>query len=128
MKRSLCLIVVLMAMLCSCTPAITAAFNGWIYGIHKADDATNYNTLKEVEDTCRAMIASYTADKLMYEQYINSDDEEKQSWAYSAMSRANRTATQYNEYILKNSYVWSNAVPNDIKTTLEYIGVEDERY
>ena len=29
------------------------------YISHKIDDATNYKTLKEVEDSCRAMISSY---------------------------------------------------------------------
>ena len=42
------------------------------YVDQKIDDATNYETRKTVEDSCRAMIASYEADKLTYEQYKDS--------------------------------------------------------
>jgi hypothetical protein len=35
--------------------------------------------------------------------------------------RANDTAAAYNNYILKNSYVWEDNVPADIKTKLDYI-------
>ena len=35
--------------------------------------------------------------------------------------RANRTAASYNEYYLKNSFVWSGAVPSDIKGSLPYL-------
>lgn len=95
--------------------------NRWIFQVKKADDATNYETLKEVEDTCRAMIASYEADKLIFEQYNGSDNEEKQTWAEQAKMRANRTAAQYNEYIRKNSFVWAENVPSDIDEKLEYV-------
>jgi len=102
-------------------PAIRAIRNRYDYAMQKADDATNYKTLKEVEDTCRAMIASYEADRLIFEQYKDSDNEEKQSWAEQAKMRANRTATQYNEYIRKNSFVWADNVPDDIDERLEYV-------
>ena len=105
----------------SVTPAGVAAWNNWWYGVQKADDATNYETLKKVEDTCRAMIASYNADKLTYEQYKDSDNEEKQSWAEQAKMRANKTATTYNNYILKNNYVWKGNVPSDIYMKLDII-------
>ena len=84
------------------------------YARQKVDDTTNYQTIKKVEDTCRAMISSYESDKLTYEQYKDSDKEEKQSWADQAKMRANRTAQTYNNYILKNSFVWKNNVPADI--------------
>ena len=102
-------------------PAIVASRNKLNYAIQKADDATNYKTLKEVEDTCRAMIASYEADRLIFEQYKDSDNAEKQSWAEQARMRANRTAVQYNEYIRKNSFVWAENVPDDIDERLEYV-------
>ena len=35
--------------------------------------------------------------------------------------RANKTAATYNEYVLKNSYVWEENVPDDILTRLEYL-------
>ena len=87
----------------------------------KIDDATSYETKKKVEDTCRAMISSYESDKLTYEQYKDSDNEEKQSWGEQAKMRANKTASSYNNYILENSFVWSGNVPEDIKDKLEYI-------
>ena len=104
------------------TPTGKAIWNNWFHAVQEADDATNYETLKKVEDTCRAMIASYNADKLTYEQYKDSDNEEKQSWAEQAKMRANKTASTYNNYILKNEYIWKGNVPNDIYYRLEYIG------
>ena len=103
------------------TPTGKAMWNKWFHAVQKADDDTNYTTRKKVEDTCRSMIASYNSDKLTYEQYKDSDNEEKQGWAEQAKMRANKTASSYNEYILKNSYVWENNVPNDIDYRLEYI-------
>ena len=90
------------------TPSGKAMWNNWFHAVQKVDDDTNYKTLKKVEDTCRSMIASYEADKLTYEQYKDSDNEEKQSWAEQAKMRANKTASSYNNYILKNSYVWNS--------------------
>lgn len=87
----------------------------------KIDDATNYETKKKVEDSCRAMISSYESDKLTYEQYKDSDNEEKQSWAEQAKMRANKTASSYNNYILENSFVWSGNIPSDIMGKLDYI-------
>ena len=87
----------------------------------KIDDATNYDTIKKVEDTCRAMIASYEADKLTYEQYKNAANEEKQSWAEQAKMRANKTAATYNNYLLENSFVWADNIPADIKDKLDYV-------
>jgi hypothetical protein len=104
-----------------CTPSGKAAWNTWFHAVKVADDNTNYETKKTVEDTCRAMIAQYEADKHKYEQYKDSDNEEKQSWAENAKMRANDTAATYNNYILKNKYVWQNNIPADIKTYLDYI-------
>ena len=103
------------------TPAGKAAWNNHWHDVQKADDDTNYETRKRVEDTCRAMIASYESDKLTYMQYKDSDDEEKQSWAEQAKMRANKTAVEYNNYILKNDYVWDGNIPTDIRMELPYI-------
>ena len=96
-------------------------WNDWFHDVQKADDETNYETLKQVEDTCRAMMSSYTSDKLIYEQYKDSDNEEKVSWAEQAKMRANKTASTYNNYMLKNEYIWKGNIPSDIRYTLEYI-------
>ena len=103
------------------TPTGKAMWNNWFHTVQKVDDDTNYKTRKKVEDTCRAMISSYNSDKLTYEQYKDSDSEEKQSWAEQAKMRANKTASTYNNYILKNSYVWENNVPSDIDYQLAII-------
>lgn len=103
------------------TPAIRAGFNTWDFIGRKVDDATKYESLKKVEDTCRSMIASYESDKLTYEQYKDSEDEEKQSWAEQAKMRANKTASSYNNYILENSFLWSGNVPKDISEKLDYL-------
>lgn len=96
------------------------AWNSWFGLVQKADDATNYETRRKVEDTCRSMIASYQSDRLVYEQY-NGGSEEQQSWADQAKMRANKTAVTYNEYVLKNSYVWAGNIPNDIDHELEIL-------
>lgn len=96
-------------------------WNNAMYDVRKADDTTNYRTKKNVEDNCRAMIVSYTSDKLIYEQYKGNVNQEKQSWGEQAKMRANKTAAMYNEYVLKNSYVWNGNIPEDIKKELEYV-------
>jgi len=115
------LILLFLTVFFTATPTGRAAFNNWFFAVQKADDATNYATRKEVEDTCRSMIASYTSDKLTFEQYKDSESQEKQSWAEQARMRANKTAASYNEYVLKNSFVWEGNVPNDIVSELPYI-------
>ena len=103
------------------TPAGVALRNSYGFAVQKVDDATRYETRKKVEDTCRAMTANYEADRVSYEQYKDSTDPEKQGWAEQAKMRANRTAASYNEYYLKNSFVWSGAVPSDIRGSLPYL-------
>lgn len=102
-------------------PVVRALRNNYEYRLQKVDEATDYRTLKTVEDSCRAMIASYEVDKLIFEQYKDSENDEKQSWGEQAKIRANRTAATYNEYMRKNSYVWKDNIPADIDEKLEYI-------
>lgn len=102
-------------------PLGVMSWNSWFGLVQRADDATNYETLKQVEDTCRSMIASYEADRLTYEQYKGNENDEQRSWAEQAKMRANRTASTYNNYILENSYVWSGNVPKDIDMELDYL-------
>lgn len=128
MSKTACVLVALLVVLLlgvtiffNATPAGVALWNSWFHAVQKADDATNYETLKQVEDTCRAMISSYESDRLTYEQYKDSDSEEEQGWAAQAKMRANKTATSYNNYILKNSYIWEDNIPADIRMELEII-------
>ncbi len=118
---ALIIAVALLAGCVSCSLTNHAFWNSVDYAHQKVDDVTNYDTLKKVEDTCRSMIASYESDRLTYEQYKDSDNEEKQSWAEQAKMRANKTASSYNNYILENSYVWSGNVPDDITDELPYL-------
>ena len=61
--------------------------------------------------------------KATYEQYKDSDNEEKQSWGEQAKMRANKTATEYNNYILKNEKDVEEIV-TEIKKGLEIVFVE----
>lgn len=74
---------------------------------------------KSIEDTCRAMIASYNIDKQMYQAYSTSHDPDRLSWGEQARLRANATAAQYNEYLLKNIYIFEGDTPDDIEQVLE---------
>lgn len=100
---------------------LTGGLNRFFFQVHKIDDATNYNTIKKVEDSCRAMISSYTADKLTWQQYKDAENAEQRSWADQAKMRANKTAASYNEYVLKNSFVWQDNIPADIAQRLDYL-------
>lgn len=124
-----CLIAIVLLLVFGLGKDIRVMFTEWKndvdHAVQKADDATNYETRKKVEDTCRAMQASYQADKLTWEQYRNSDSEEQRSWADQALLRANRTAATYNTYILENSYVWEDNVPKDIDKELPYLKPEE---
>ncbi len=102
------------------TPGGRSVWNSYTHSLDKADE-NQYETKKQVEDTARSMIASYKSDVATYEQYKDSDNEEKQSWAEQAKMRANRTANSYSEYILKNSYVWEDNIPSDIDYSLPIV-------
>lgn len=105
----------------SVTPAGRAWWNNWQHDLKKVDDSTRYETRKQVEDTCRSTIVSYKSDALTWEQYKDSEDSEKLGWAEAAKIRANKAALTYNEYFLKNSYVFEGNVPSDILTELPLI-------
>jgi len=102
-------------------PEGRAKWNSYWNKMQKVDDATLYQTRKSVEYQCRAMQASYMTDKVIYELYWDSEDREERGWGQNAKIRANKTAIIYNEFILKNSYVWKDNVPDDIKEELSKI-------
>lgn len=99
-------------------PAGRTMWNNYTHSLEKADEV-DYETKKQVEDTARAMISSYNADVATYKAYKDSANADEQSYATQAKLRAIRTATTYNDYILKNSYVWKDNVPSDIYYSLE---------
>lgn len=96
------------------TPMGRSQLNQYNHTMQKVDDSTLYATRKKVEDQCRASISSYESDKLTWNQYKNSDSELERSWANQAKMRANKTASVYNNYILKNKYVFEGNIPADI--------------
>ena len=102
-------------------PGGRALINNYDNTMKKVDDRTKYESRKKVEDTARASIASYKTDKATWEQYKDNKDPEKQSWAEQAKMRANKTANIYNEYMLKNSYVFEDNIPSDIAYQLEIL-------
>lgn len=123
-SRSLCIALLVLLAISVCvafTPAGRAIWNTNQYNVQKTDDATRYATRKQVEDTCRATIVSYEADRLTWEQYKDSDSAEARGWADAAKLRANKAALTYNEYFLKNSFVFEGNVPKDIRTDLPLI-------
>ena len=103
------------------TPAGRTVWNNWQSTLQVADDKSEYETKKDVEDTCRAMIALYKNDANTYRIYKDAETEYYRSIAEDARIRANQTVSTYNEYILKNKYVWKDNVPSDIALELEYI-------
>ena len=101
-------------------PAGRVMWNNYTHSLEKADEV-DYETKKKVEDTARAMIANYNADVATYNAFKDSEVESEREYATQAKLRAIRTATSYNDYILKNSYVWEDNVPSDIAYSLETI-------
>ena len=116
----ICILILAFFVLLASSTDFRAFVNRIDYRLKKVDEATNYDSLKKVEDTCRTMIASFISDKMIFEQY-NGQAGERQSWADQAKMRANKTAAVYNEYILKNNFIWEYNVPRDILTSIDYI-------
>lgn len=102
-------------------PGVREAINKNQTAVQVVDDQTRYETLKKVEDTCRAMISSYESDILTWKQYKDSESETERTWAAQAKMRANKTASSYNNYILQNDFVWKDNIPKDIRSTLDII-------
>ena len=101
--------------------SMTGKYHAWRNDIKQTADSTRYETRKQVENTCRAAIVSYESDKMTWNQYKDSENEEQRSWALAARLRANKAAIMYNEYILKNSYVFDGNIPADILDELPLI-------
>ena len=102
-------------------PGIRETVNKNQTAVQIVDNQTRYETLKKVEDNCRAMISSYESDVLTWKQYKDSENETERTWAAQAKMRANKTAASYNNYILQNNFVWKDNIPKDIRSTLDII-------
>lgn len=119
-KKALWIGIVLVAVLCLLFFTVRGRLFTESYrtDVLKARDSANYETQKKVEDTARAMIASYKSDVQMYHTYLAAGET---SLAIQAKLRANKTAAEYNEYVLKNRFIWETNVPNDIDQELVYL-------
>lgn len=118
-------VIIVVSLYLNLTPSGRTLINSWKAGLKKADDNSLYETQKYVEDTARAMIATYKRNKLEYDSAIKTfketGDEYYRQIADGYRQQANNTATTYNEYLLKNSYIWKGNIPSDIYMTLDPI-------
>ena len=103
------------------TPEGIKEVNEYEAQLKDTDYNTDYDSVREIEETLRSYMASYEADRIIYETNKNNTDKESVALANAAKSRANRTAATYNQFYLKNSYIWKDNIPEDIKSELEYI-------
>lgn len=105
-------------------PSGRQVFNEYVFGMERIDEETDYQNRKMVEDTARSMIANYEFAKSEYEsyaQYCDTDDKDRCQRALDSKTSANKTASNYNNYILKNRYLWQNNLPSDIYLELQII-------
>lgn len=106
-------------------PSIVAFTNKQDAKVIEAHNKTSAKVKKQVEDTARAHMATYTSDKLAWENSKNSKDPDKQYIAESYLTRMNTSAAIFNEYMRKNSHVWEGNIPSDIDIELPYVTVEE---
>lgn len=81
-----------------------------------------YENKKDVEDAARALIVSYEANLRDYEEAVDQCDANENS-AYCAFvvtykGRVNDAAIRFNEYMLLNSFIWEDNIPEDIDQEL----------
>ena len=103
------------------TPKGIETANEYEATLKDVDYNTDYDSVRKIEETLRSYVASYEADRIIYEINKDIDNKESIALANAARSRANRTAATYNQFYLKNSYIWNDNIPDDIKPELEYI-------
>jgi len=114
----ICLLVILIGGGVIAAPHYLRWRNEFRFELQTIHDQTDYTTLRRVEDTARAMVATWEGDRLQWEQFKDSDVQEERNWANGALMRANRTATSFNNFILENSFVWAYGVPDDLQEPL----------
>lgn len=117
MKKLLIMLVLISAVSCNPFKGINGIINKIDYELEKQNDSQRYERRKQVEDTARSMVASYESDKQIY---LSMKDVNKEV-SLQAKIRANNTAISYNEYMLKNSFLWADNIPADIRNKLEII-------
>lgn len=107
-------------------PSARQAFNEYAFGMKRIDQETDYTNRKMVEDSARSMIANYEFAKAETASYASfcataTYDKARCQRSLDAKASANKTASNYNNYILKNRYLWKNNLPSDIFLELAMI-------
>ncbi len=123
--KKLGIAIIVVILIVTITPWGRSWWNNKMSEVQKADDATSYETKKEVEDTCRTLVTSYYQDINIYNGYKDSQESAARAYAGQALTRANNTAIKYNEYILKNSYVFDGNIPEDLEAELPILTFGD---
>lgn len=108
------------------TPMGRAMMNEYGFMMERVDEEIDYDNRKMVEDTARSMIATHDSAFMEYETYRTfcekeTYDENKCERALSARTSANKTASTYNNYMLKNKYLFKGNMPFDIFYELPFI-------
>ena len=93
-------------------PSGIEKWNGFRY-----KDTITAEMKKEVENTCLSMIASWETDAQTYKENKGIDE----TVANEARMSANKTAESYNDYILKNGYVFGETLPEGVYAVIEPI-------
>lgn len=118
-------LLILLAISHSVLYSFNSGYRSWVnefqYRREYVDSETDYKNRKMVEDTARAMIANYTTYKLTYETYKDSKNENELSYANQARIQANSVASNYNNYLTQNSYIFKGNLPSGIPLTLPYL-------
>lgn len=118
-------LLILLAISHSVLYSFNSSYRSWVnefqYRREYVDSETDYKNRKMVEDTARAMIANYTTYKLTYETYKDSKNENELSYANQARIQANSVASNYNNYLTQNSYIFKGNLPSGIPLTLPYL-------
>lgn len=103
-------------------PGSRAVINEYVFQIERVDQETDYQNRKMVEDTARAMITNYTSYKLEWEAYKTfPTDSQEYIRAINARTAANNVASNYNNYLTQNSYIFKGNLPYDIPFSLPYL-------
>ena len=83
----------------------------------KTDDRITEADRKEVEETCRKMIAAWEEDAASYKENIDIDAGKAEEFRMSA----NATAADYNKYMQTHAVVFNGTLPEDIYAAIEPI-------
>ena len=74
---------------------------------------------------CTVFFSCFPVGRTMWNSWFFAVQKADDATAYSTRKQVEDTCrammTSYNEYVLKNSFVWNGNVPADIRTSLPYL-------